>query len=96
MTDLLTGVERELCSSAPTEARVTLHSFRKRLNQCRVIRKRKAFDRDLEAFLQSKPCLRGAAKRHIRKIAPPAIEAAIAALNAAIGILQKNQAKARS
>jgi hypothetical protein len=96
MEELINGVEQELRSTTPIKARVALHTFRGRVSRCRDLRKRKQFERELDAFLQSKPLLRGAARRYIRKIAPPIIKAALAALKRAEPYLPKDQATGRS
>lgn len=62
MQDLLDGVEKELGSPV-----ATFQLFRVRLNGHGIARKRKEFERDLEAFLESKPFLRAATQRYLRK-----------------------------
>jgi len=87
-TDLIHGVEQELGAPIPT-----LESFRARLNEKDVARKRKQFERDLEAFLQSKPFLRAATERYLRKKAQPALEAANIALEKAEKILAQYKSR---
>jgi hypothetical protein len=80
MEDLLDGVEEELRFTVPIKVKGSLSLFRTRLKEARTIRKRRHFEQELEAFLQSEPCLRGAAKRYLRKKITPAIEAAVEAI----------------
>jgi glucan phosphorylase len=80
MEDLIDGVQRELGFTIPTKTRAALNTFRKRLEENLGGRKRKRFEQELEAFLQSKRPLRAASKRYLRKKMNPAIKAVIAAL----------------
>jgi hypothetical protein len=91
MADLIDGVERELRSKAQIKVEGSLNVFRMRLKEVRTIRTRKQFEQELEAFLRSKPFLRGAAGRYVRKKAIPLIEAAVAALNEAVPFLAKGK-----
>jgi hypothetical protein len=67
MEELIDGVQRELGSTIPTKSRAALHTFRKRLEKNLGGPKRKRFEQELEAFLQSKPALRAASKRFLHK-----------------------------
>jgi len=89
MEDLLDGVEEELRFAAPIKIKGSLNIFRTRLKEARTIRKRRHFEQELEAFLQSEPCLRGAAKRYLRKKITPALEAVVAATKRALQLLEK-------
>jgi len=73
MEELIDGVQGELGSTIPTKTSVTLHTFRKRLDENPGTRRRKRFEQGLAAFLQSKRALRAASKRYLRKRMRPAI-----------------------
>lgn len=96
MEELLSGIERELGSTAPVEGLVTIKVFRARLDEDRTSRKRKQFERDLEAFIESKPYLKVAARRHLRKQIRPTVKAALVALERANVILAKYRKKSRA
>ena len=87
MSGLLDGVERELSPTVPAETKAALQTFRSRLEWKHVTRKRKRFERKLEACLQSSPFLRAASRQHIAKILPPIVERAAATLKQARLIL---------
>src|SRR3954469_18765002 len=89
MGGLIEAVEHELRRRVPTGTKVALDTFRRRLQAQRIGPSRKSFERDLEAYLQSTSSLRAAARRHIRKVAPPLIHAAEAALTRARTLLAK-------
>src|ERR1700730_17189256 len=89
MLDLLDGVQRELGSMVQTETKATLDAFREHLDESSALRKRKRFEQELEAFLQSSPALRGASERYVCEKIPPAIDAAVAALMRALPFLTK-------
>jgi hypothetical protein len=93
MERLLAGVERELRSTASTNTGVALRQFRARLDEVRVVRERKQFERELKDFLQSKPHLRRAATGYIREMLPPIVKAAIAALKHAQQVAAQQKAK---
>ena len=93
MAGLIDGVQRELGSTIPTKTKVALHTFRKRLGENQGARKRKRFEQELEAFLQSNRALRAAASRYLRKKMPPVIKAAISALKRARRLLAKARRK---
>jgi len=93
MEELLDGVQQELGSTVPIKTKVALDTFRKRLDETLVARRRKRFEQELEAFLQSKRALRAAAKRYLRKKIPPAIEAAVAVMKQALAVLAKYKTK---
>jgi len=88
MMELLDGVQRELGSGVPNKTKATLDAFRGRLDETSAARKRKRFERELEAFLQSKPALRAASERYVCEKIPPAIEAAVAAMMRALPLLR--------
>jgi hypothetical protein len=96
MEDLLDGVERELRSSVPVKIRVALNTFRLRLSESRVAKRRKHFEQELEAFLQSEPFLRAATKRYLRKKIPSAIERAVATIKRALAFLTTDRTKRRA
>jgi len=87
MEELTDGVQGELGSMIPTKTRAALHTFRKRLEEKLGGRRRKRFEQELEAFLQSKPALRAASKRYLRKRMRPVMKAAIATLKRARRLL---------
>ena len=91
MTGLLDGVERELPSTAPMKTRAALEAFRSRLKEKRITRSRKAFEIEVEAFLQSRYILRAAAQRYVNRILPPAIRRATAVLKKAARLVAKWQ-----
>jgi len=88
MMELLDGVQRELGSAVPNKTKAALDAFRERLDEISVVRKRQRFERELEAFLQSKPALRAASERYLCERIPPAIEAAVAAMMRALPLLR--------
>jgi hypothetical protein len=96
MDDFLNGVELELPSTTSIEDMVQLKTFRGRLSSYSAKRKRKRFLRELDAFLLSKSYLRDASERHIRKIAPPIIEEAVATLRRATKLLAELKANGRT
>jgi hypothetical protein len=63
----LDGVEGGLCRSAPNKTRLALTEFRRRLDSVASTRERKRFERDLDAFVESKPHLRAAFGRYVSK-----------------------------
>jgi hypothetical protein len=89
MEELIDGVQQELGSSTPTKTRVALHTFRKRLDETLGRRKRKRFEQELEAFLQSKRALRAASKRYLRKKFRRVIKATTATLKRAQRLFAK-------
>jgi uncharacterized protein (DUF2267 family) len=91
MEELIDGVQRELGSTIPTKTRAALHTFRERLEKNLGRRRRKRFEQELEAFLQSKPALRAASKRYIRKKMRPLIKATIATLKRARRLLAQHK-----
>ncbi len=95
MEELLDGVQRELGSTVLIRTKAALDAFRKRLAETRVARRRKRFEKELEAFLQSDRALRAATVRHLRKKMPPVIEAAVAALNEALPLLAEYKTKGK-
>jgi hypothetical protein len=93
ISDLLDGVERELPPIVPAETKATLQKFQRRLEWKHVTRKRKRFERKLEACLQSNPFLRAAAGHHIAKVLPPILERAVATLKQATLVLSRRAPK---
>ena len=74
--DMLIGVEAEFDSTAPPNARISLHGFHRRLNEARTSQSRKSFEKDLDAFLESEDSLKAAAGRSIVKKMVPALDKA--------------------
>ena len=95
MEDLLDGVEGELRPSVPVKTMDALNEFRMRLRETRLTR-RKDFERELEAFLQSEPFLRTASERYLRKKITPVSKTAIAALKRAESFLAKARINKRA
>jgi len=93
MEELLDGVQQELGSTVPIKTKVALDTFRKRLHGTTVARRRKRFEQELEAFLQSKRALQAAAERYLCKKIPPVIEAAVAVMKRALPLLAKDKTK---
>lgn len=91
MEELINGVQQELGSPTPTKTRVALHTFRERLDENLGGRKRKRFEQELEAFLQSKRALRAASKRYLRKKIRRVIKATTATLKRAQRLLAKRK-----
>jgi hypothetical protein len=87
MGDFLDGLERELPVAVSAKTRVMLKTFKSRLNKDSVKRRQKRFEQELETFLQSKSYLRAASRRHILKIMPPILDAAVAAVKKAAPFL---------
>jgi uncharacterized protein (DUF2267 family) len=83
MEELIDAVQRELGSTIPIKTRAVLHTFRKRLKENLGGRRRKLFEQELEAFLQSKPALRAASKRYLRKKMRQVMKAVTATLKRA-------------
>jgi IS5 family transposase len=83
MEEIIDGVQGELGSTIPAKTRGALDTFRKRLEQNLGGRRRKRFEQELEAFLQSKRGLRAATKRYLRKRMRTVIKATIATLKRA-------------
>jgi hypothetical protein len=72
-----------------------LNAFRKRLDEDHDSRRRKQFDRDLDVFIESKPYLKVAVTRHLRRQIRPAVKAAMVALEEAKVVLAKYRKKKR-
>jgi len=73
MGDLIDGVEKQLCASAPKTITKQLKEFRSLLGSQRTAAARQRFDSKLEEFLQSAPPLRGAAWRYLTPLANAAL-----------------------
>lgn len=82
MEELLDGIQEELGSTVSTETAVALNKLRQRLEKPLIASRRKRFERELKALLESKRGLKAAANRYLRKKVPAAIAAAEAALEA--------------
>jgi len=93
MEELVDGVQKELGPTVPVKTKVGLEAFRKRLRKPLIARRRKRFEQELEAFLQSERALRTAAQRYIRKKMPPIIKAAVAVMKQARALLGKDKTK---
>jgi hypothetical protein len=91
MEELIDGVQGELGSAIPTKTRAALLTFRKRLEENLGERRRKRFEQELEAFLQSKPALRAASKRYLRKRIRTVIKATITTLKRARRVLAQRK-----
>ena len=64
--ELIDGVARRLCRSAPKSARVKLAAFRERVDVTLGARARTRFERELDMCLEDTAYFRAAARRHIR------------------------------
>ncbi|MGA2053089.1 MAG: hypothetical protein ABSH19_07245 [Opitutales bacterium] len=95
MSNLLNGVGRELRTNAPLRTKRTLHALQNRLKASRVLRSRKAFEQEVEAFLQSESHLQAATSQYIKRIVPPVIADAMAALKQAKEIRARHLPKPR-
>jgi len=97
MEELVDGIEQEMGSTVAVKTKVALDTFRNRLHKIQVARERKPFERELEAFLQSKRTLRAAGERYMRKYirekVHPAIEALGVAIKRARPLLAKSKMK---
>ena len=91
MEELIDGVQGELGSTIPTKTNVALHTFRKRLDENLGARRRKRFEQELEAFLQSKRALRSASKRYLRKKIRRVLKATTATLKRAQRLLSQRK-----
>jgi len=89
MRDFIDGIERELRSSCPLKSKTDLGKFRSRLNAKRLRGGRKRFERELEELLQSDRFLRQATERHLARVVPAAIEAALVLLEQGKAVLAK-------
>ena len=87
MLELIDGVELELGSTIPAATMLALKAIRERLAGIRTGRMRKLFENDLEELLESKPFLQVATRRFFRKKVPPAVKAALVALEKARDVL---------
>lgn len=91
MEELIDGVQGELGFTIPTKTRAALHTFRKHLEENLGGRRRKRFEQELEAFLQSKRALRAASKRYLRKKMRRTIKAVTATLKRARRLLAQRK-----
>ena len=66
-TDLVNGLERCLCISAPKKAHAQLQQMRNDVNRARTSKLRQRWERNLNALVESAPWFRGAAKRYRRR-----------------------------
>ena len=95
MREFIDGVERELGPSIPANTKIALSAFRRRLNERGIAPRRKRFERELEAFLESEPVLEAAATQYLRKKIRPAVEEAVVLLKRVETILAKASKKKR-
>ena len=68
ITELLDGVEAELCFSAPKRARTILAAYRTRVAAAKSGTAQKTLEREIETCLQSESYYRAAARRYIRSL----------------------------
>jgi hypothetical protein len=92
-SEFLDGVEKELRSAAPAKTKLILDTFRQRFDRDSVPRRRKRFQRDLEAALERNPLLRAATRRYFFKRMQSALKAAAEAQNKAERLLQQLENK---
>ena len=93
MSDLICGTVSELRPSAPKNAQLTLHIFQGRLDACPRPKEKKTFERQLEAYIQSKTYVLAAAHRYLARMVPPAIKSADELLKTAKLVLRAIQKK---
>jgi hypothetical protein len=93
MEELLDGIQQELGSTVSTETVVALNKLRQRLEKPLIAPRRKRFEQELKALLESKRGFKAAANRYLRKKVPAAIAAAEATLEAAQELLAKLKRK---
>jgi hypothetical protein len=89
MEAFLDGIESELRPSPPTKAKATLQAFRKRVERDSVGHRRKRFEQELEAVLESDRFLRSAARRFLYKQMQSALKAAAKAQDEAERVLKQ-------
>jgi hypothetical protein len=82
MEELLDGIQQELGSTVSIESEAALNALRQRLKKPLIASRRKRFQKELNALFESKPGLKTAADRYLRKKVPAAIATAEAALAA--------------
>jgi hypothetical protein len=63
--DLIDGLERQLCSSAPKTARLQLAELRECASKATTIKARKSCEQRLDKLIESTPFFRAAARRHV-------------------------------
>ena len=95
MEEFLEDIELELGATAPADSLAALNAFRKRLDEDLDSRRRKQFGRDFDAFIESKPYLKVAVTRLLRRQVRPAVKAAMVALEEAKVVLAKYRKKKR-
>jgi hypothetical protein len=93
MEELLDGIQQELGSAVSTETKVALNTLRQYLAKPLTPLRRKRFKKECDALIESKPVLKAAADRYLRKKVPAAVAAAEAALEAAQELLAKLKRK---
>jgi len=89
--NLLNGVEQELRSTVPVNVRASLDTFRQRLDRDSIVRRRKRFERELEALLRGNPSLRAAANRYLSKKVKSALKTIVRVLNRTMRVLKEQQ-----
>lgn len=65
ITELLDGVEAELCPSTPIRARAVLASYREAVDAAKSRTARRSLERTIDICIQSKPYYRAAARRYL-------------------------------
>ena len=88
MSDLFDGLERELPDLERAAIVPTLSQLRSRVMRC-TPQRRKKFEAELEAFLQSSITLQVAAQKYISRILLPTVEAAEAVLKESRALLKR-------
>jgi hypothetical protein len=72
--DLIDGLERQLCSSAPKTARLQLAELRECASKATTVKARKSCEQRLDKLVESTPFFRAAARRHVGERADIAID----------------------
>ena len=81
MREMVDGVARCLCASAPAAARAELSRARKTIEEARTAERRRRWERQFDALVESAPYFRGAAGRYLGPRIQTAVTDAIATLN---------------
>ena len=88
MSDAVDGIGANLSASATASIRVRLQQFRTDASAARTRAEQKRFEHSFETFVQSKPCLRASAKRHLSPRVIAAVNEANEALKKAEVVLK--------
>ena len=88
-TEMVNGLERRLCISAPKKARAQLRQMRDDVNRARTSRLRKRWERKLDALVESAPWFRAAAKRYLSPLVKETLLDALRTLKRANLVLRK-------